>query len=153
MWNTDKSQSFVAIVLDDLRKMGFTANRNSIEQAVRECGVGPTTDNRYFAKNSSTSILLGKKHQQKKHCCTIDKGKVAKDAMQSLIGSELLNKSTAARVIGYLSFLALVDNEKGMSVQSSEYLSVGQSDKEIDVMSMDNCLVNVCKNKGRMTGK
>ena len=79
----------MAIVLDDLRKMGFTVNRNSIEQAV---WVGSTTDNRYFAKDSNIPILLGK---QEKCCLTIDKEKVAQDAVQNLIQS----KNTATCVI------------------------------------------------------
>ena len=82
----------MAIVIEDLKKINFQVDRASIERAIK--GVGSTTDNRYFLKNgTATTIHQGKKYMQKKRCCTLEKNKVARGAVDHLVESKKIGNS------------------------------------------------------------
>ena len=66
VFNVDKSESFIAIVLDDVLKMGLsTKERSEIESAVKLCGKGSTIAGRYFLREGriANTPSLPKKDQ------------------------------------------------------------------------------------------
>ena len=67
--------------------MGFRINRSIVERAVQKANVGYTTDNRNFLKDKTTApVLQVQKSYQR--CCTLDKSKLAQDAVDSLLESK-----------------------------------------------------------------
>ena len=48
--NVNKTQHYVAIILDDVSKLGVQVHRSEIERAVQLMKCGNTNDNHYFLK-------------------------------------------------------------------------------------------------------
>ncbi len=85
--NASKTQHYVAIVLDESKKLGVQCQRTVIERAVRDMKCGNSTDNRYFLKQgvlASTMQGQPKSNTRKVRCCTINKAIVNEDILRKL---------------------------------------------------------------------
>lgn len=85
--NANKTQHYVAIILDDVSKLGVQFHRSEIERAVQVMKCGNTNDNRYFLKQGvAASTMQGqpKANTRKARCCTINKAIVDKDILRRL---------------------------------------------------------------------
>ena len=95
MANADKSTHYVALILDDLKKLGVQCHRAIIATAVRGNACGNTSDCRYFLKDGvDASSIQGqlKCNLRKARCCTISKGFLNPDILRRLYqGSYLLH--------------------------------------------------------------
>ena len=74
--NADRSESFIAVVIDDLLSAGLVSeSKVSIERAVKDSSLaGSTVDGRYFLRQGVLAESLNglPKSQLHKRCCTIN---------------------------------------------------------------------------------
>ena len=83
----DKSMHYVAIILDDLRKLGIPCQRKVIDKAIRDGSCGNTCDSRYFLKEGSTACSIQgqpKSTLRKARCCTISKAVLNPETLRRL---------------------------------------------------------------------
>ena len=88
--NMDRSESFIAVVLDEVGNM-INVTRDEIEAAVKSSGRGSTNSARYFLKRGSkvgrgmvSMCGLPKASQHKRRCCCISKNLINKKCLLDL---------------------------------------------------------------------
>lgn len=85
VFNADRSQEFIAVVVDNVLSAGLS---QVIETSVKGCGRGSTTDNRYFLKEdieSEVRSLSGlSKSKLCKRRCTINLNDLEKQTVLNL---------------------------------------------------------------------
>ena len=90
VFNADRSQEFIAIVVDDVLSAGLSlVNKRLLERAIKDCGCGSTTDIRYFLKEDveikARSVSgLPKCKLHKRRCFTINLSNLEKETVLNL---------------------------------------------------------------------
>jgi hypothetical protein len=101
--NIDRSESFIAVVLDDLFNAGLSSmNRVMIEKAVKETKCGSTTNGRYFLKGDervSSYASVRKTQTIKRRCCSINRSSIDKSIMLSFEQGKLTSCSMMVMLV------------------------------------------------------
>lgn len=91
VYNSDRSESFLAVVIDDVIRARYTSfDKATIEAAVKQSGVGSTVAGRYFLRQDATASTwtlsgMPKKDLCKRRCCSISKKLIDDNALQALL--------------------------------------------------------------------
>ncbi len=87
MSNVDKTSHYVAVVLDDLKRLGVRCQCTVIEKAVRDTACGNVSDSRYFLKKGVNATAIKgqpKQNLRKVRCCTFSKEILKQDTLRRL---------------------------------------------------------------------
>lgn len=92
--NADRSESFIAVVIDDLLSARLVSqSKVSIERAVKDSGLGSTVDARYFLKQGASADSLSglpKSQVHKRRCCTINTKLLDKKLLSGLKNGKII---------------------------------------------------------------
>ena len=126
--NADRSDYFVAMVLDDvLSKISSTFGKEVIEKSVKASGYGcgsNTSDSRYFLRKgcSATTLSLPKQKLHKRHCCIINTTLVDEETLLTL------EKCTESRVLISFTMHQIYDVVQYFNIQLFQSLMVVEAE-------------------------